>query len=275
MMNCIRSGSYWNADGFATERGVYNVRFENTVASGNTDGGYDLKSTDTVLVNVIAENNGRNFRLWGEVELINPTGIDPHKHGGSGGQFQIQLMNGAQVTVTGGIFVDSGSLTKVVLNDGSALITFNGTRFVYSGTLTEGSGIAGIDMQLVWHANTTGPYYRGEKYMTGTLQIPQDNHRKGTACCGGAGKDLISGRAGADAVSAGAGDDVIRFSGTGDGFDSVNGGTGSDRIEATATGTVIGLSSVSGVETISSNGYSSVTIAGTSAADHLDFTRSP
>ena len=91
MMNSMRSSSgYWNGDGFATERGVYGVRFENAVARGNADGGFDLKSTDTVLVNVVSEDNGRNFRLWGEIELINPTGIDPHKHGGTGGQYQFK-----------------------------------------------------------------------------------------------------------------------------------------------------------------------------------------
>ena len=63
---------YWNGDGFVTERGVYNVRFENTRAAGNADGGYDLKSIGTVLVNVVAEDNGRNFRLWGQAERSTP-----------------------------------------------------------------------------------------------------------------------------------------------------------------------------------------------------------
>ena len=88
MLNCIKTGTYYNGDGFATERGVYNVRFENTVARGNADGGYDLKSTGTVLVNALAEDNGRNFRLWGQVDLIDPIGIDPHQRGGTSGRVQ-------------------------------------------------------------------------------------------------------------------------------------------------------------------------------------------
>jgi Ca2+-binding RTX toxin-like protein len=49
-------------------------------------------------------------------------------------------------------------------------------------------------------------------------------------------------------------------------------GAGTDRIEATAKGTVIGLKSLSGVEVISANGIASVSIAGSSAGDLLDFT---
>ena len=58
------SNVYWNGDGFTTEGGNYNIRFENTVAFGNTDAGYDLKSSNTVLVNAVAEGNNRNYRFW-------------------------------------------------------------------------------------------------------------------------------------------------------------------------------------------------------------------
>ncbi len=86
------------------------------------------------------------------------------------------------------------------------------------------------------------------------------------------GKDVITGGAGNDTISAGAGDDLIRFAGTGEGFDSVDGGAGIDRIEAGAKGTKIGLTSVTGVELITSNGFASVSILGSSAANTLDFT---
>ena len=161
MMNAqSRVSDYWNGDGFATERGVYNVTFENTTAIGNADGGYDLKSTNTTLINAIAEDNGRNFRLWGDATLTNPTGIDPHKWGGSiGGQFQIQIMSGAEVTVTGGEFADSGTATAVVANEGGS-VTFNGTSFIHAtgGRLTTGTGTFGIDNALVKAVSATGVY---------------------------------------------------------------------------------------------------------------------
>ena len=86
------------------------------------------------------------------------------------------------------------------------------------------------------------------------------------------GKDVVTGGAGNDSISTGDGDDVIRFSGTGEGFDSVNGGDGNDRIEAGAKGTKIGLTSVTGIEVITSNGLASVSIVGSTAANNLDFT---
>src|SRR3546814_2568320 len=78
------AGAYFNGDGFASERGVYDVRFIDTVARGNTDGGYDLKSSGTVVVRALSEENGRNYRLWGEATLIDSVGLNPVLRGGIG-----------------------------------------------------------------------------------------------------------------------------------------------------------------------------------------------
>lgn len=85
------------------------------------------------------------------------------------------------------------------------------------------------------------------------------------------GKDVITGGSGNDVIASGGGDDLIRFKGTSAGYDSIDGGSGVDRIEAGSKGTVIGLSSVSGVEVITANGFASVSISGSSAANTLDF----
>ena len=85
----------------------------------------------------------------------------------------------------------------------------------------------------------------------------------------GAGPDTVIGGNGNDTLDAGAGDDVIQF-GLNDGFDAVTGGAGADRIEATANGAVIGLSSMTGIEVISANGFSGVTIVGSNAANTID-----
>ncbi|SDY45461.1 peroxidase family protein [Nitrosomonas sp. Nm33] len=87
---------------------------------------------------------------------------------------------------------------------------------------------------------------------------------------GSTGNDTINGGAGNDTINGGAGDDVILVPGT-SGFDTIDGGVGSDQIQATANDVVIGLSSLAGVEEISSGGFTGVRIAGTSAADTLDF----
>jgi hypothetical protein len=157
MENARDSGTgYWNGDGFVTERGVYGITFEDTVARGNADGGYDLKSTDTTLTRAIADGNGRNFRIWGETTLIEPVGLSPHKWGGTGGQYQIQLMNGGQATVVGGKFVDGGSATTVVVTEAGTNITFDHTIFIHANQLTSGPNIVGIDQSLVTQITATG-----------------------------------------------------------------------------------------------------------------------
>jgi hypothetical protein len=177
MLNCISPGSsssYWQGDGFVSERGTYDLRFENTVARGSGDGGYDLKSHGNVLINAVAEDNKINFRLWGTTELIDCTGIDPHKRGGIGAQSQVQVNSGGDVKVTRGDFVDSGSATKVVVDDSSGVIGFSGTHFVHAaGTLLKaGAGrdtIRGIDMSLVKEVAATGSYSsNGEIYLGST-----------------------------------------------------------------------------------------------------------
>ncbi|MBH1973674.1 MAG: FG-GAP repeat protein [Rhodobacteraceae bacterium] len=96
---------------------------------------------------------------------------------------------------------------------------------------------------------------------------------------GNAGKDVIDGRGGADHIDGGAGDDALSggdgndtfiYTGRTSGFDAVDGGTGDDRVIATADGTVIGISSVIGVETISAEGHSGVTLLGSAAANLID-----
>jgi hypothetical protein len=93
-------GGYWNGDGFVTERGVHNVRFVNTVATGSTDAGYDLKSTDTVLIGAYAADNKRNYRIWSDsITIIDSVSVDVHNRGGSGGTGHIQLATNAAVTL--------------------------------------------------------------------------------------------------------------------------------------------------------------------------------
>ena len=97
---------------------------------------------------------------------------------------------------------------------------------------------------------------------------------------GGVGRDTIIGDASAnrlegfegdDVLSGGAGDDAFVYRGTETGFDQIEGGSGVDRLEASEDQTVIGLSAISDVEEISSNGFSDVVITGTEGSDTLDF----
>jgi hypothetical protein len=141
-------GEYWNGDGFTTERGVYNVRFENTRAFGNTDAGYDLKSKDTVLKGAYAGKNKRNFRVWSDsVTLQDCTGDDPHKAGGSGSEAQVWLADNARATVVDSRFINSDKAAVFELSKGARLnlkgaVSYAGAGAVYS-ELAEGAAIDG------------------------------------------------------------------------------------------------------------------------------------
>lgn len=112
---------YWNGDGFSTERNVYRIRFEDTMASGNTDAGYDLKSSDTVLERAVAEDNKHNFKFWGrQIVASNCIGRNPHIRGGTGVQDQFEILEGADVSITGCQVDDSDARTTVFHVDGNA-----------------------------------------------------------------------------------------------------------------------------------------------------------
>jgi Ca2+-binding RTX toxin-like protein len=78
------------------------------------------------------------------------------------------------------------------------------------------------------------------------------------------------GGAGNDTISAGSGTDVIQFGGATEGFDAVDGQADADRIEATAVNTLIGLTSVVGVETITGGTFGGVRVVGSANADNLN-----
>lgn len=111
MKNNFGQGSasqYWNGDGFVAERGVHNLRFENTIASGNTDAGYDLKSSNTTLVNAIADRNNRNYRFWStSITLQDSTSLNPTFYGGNGDTAHVWLGSNAEATVDGLTFSDA------------------------------------------------------------------------------------------------------------------------------------------------------------------------
>lgn len=74
-------GTYWNGDGFADERDCFNIRYEDCEASGMTDGGFDLKSENVVLLRCKASGNKKNYRLWGSGVLTDCDSDDPVRQG--------------------------------------------------------------------------------------------------------------------------------------------------------------------------------------------------
>jgi serralysin len=109
------SSDYWNGDGFVAERGTYNLTFQDTVASGNTDAGYDIKGNNVTLIRASASGNNKNFRLWGSesVTMTDSVSTDPRYYGGIGKTSHAQFASGADVTLGNFRFSDTSGTTEV------------------------------------------------------------------------------------------------------------------------------------------------------------------
>lgn len=75
---------YWNGDGFSDERGNRAIQYLACVATGCSDGGFDLKSAGVLLAGCTARDNKRNYRLWGSGRLTNCRSENPQQRGGNG-----------------------------------------------------------------------------------------------------------------------------------------------------------------------------------------------
>lgn len=88
---------------------------------------------------------------------------------------------------------------------------------------------------------------------------------------GGDGADSLVGGGGDDTILGGSGDDQLQYAGDANGFDVVDGGAGSDdAIVATAANTVIGLTSLTGIERVSTGGFANVVAQGDAGDNVFD-----
>jgi hypothetical protein len=83
---------YWNGDGFSAERGNRRLLFRACAAWDNSDGGFDLKASDSMLDDCISGRNARNYRLWSSINASRLTSIEPNKVGGIGDTVHFALM---------------------------------------------------------------------------------------------------------------------------------------------------------------------------------------
>ncbi|WP_201833341.1 calcium-binding protein [Microvirga zambiensis] len=218
------STEYWNGDGFTTETGNYNIRFENTMASGNTDAGYDLKSSSTVLINTIAEGNNRNYRFWStSISMEGGQSLDPRYFGGSASTDHFWLADGAHAKISGGSILDrNANVTVFDLWKTGAVLEVDGTTI---DTMGKWSGL-GSNSQVVIITPPAPEPAPSPVPQTITSTAGHDELH------GTAGSDTIDGLGGNDALSGGGGSD--RLTG-GLGQDILSGGSGKDFFCFTAT----------------------------------------
>lgn len=122
------SAGYWQGDGITTESADYNITFERVSIYGDLDGGFDLKSTNTVLRNCHAEGNKRNYRIWGEANAYNCSSIKPGKNRSAnvnstqaGSDRHIYLSDTAFLRWHGGVLDHGSSTADMCESDGGDL----------------------------------------------------------------------------------------------------------------------------------------------------------
>jgi hypothetical protein len=147
---------YWNGDGFSDEGRNYGIRYEQCEARGCTDGGYDCKSADVVLDRCIAEDNKRNFRLWGATATLKScTSRNPNWRGAgreNGGPAHIWLGGRRARIDVRDLVVDGPGPVNVFEFEGSDThVLVDGYRFnVGKGAqVVEANGNPGNDVRFV------------------------------------------------------------------------------------------------------------------------------
>lgn len=106
--------TYYNADSFSSERNVTNVEFYRTIAAGNTDGGFDVKSFEARFNETISIDNKRNYRIWDKAFMNNIVSIAPFHRGGSGDAHHLGRYGDTGTTIVrDSNFINQDNLNKV------------------------------------------------------------------------------------------------------------------------------------------------------------------
>ncbi|HEY0623756.1 hypothetical protein [Sphingomonas sp.] len=254
---------YRNGDGFATERGTYNITLRNVIATGNSDGGLDLKSDNIVVDGAIVSGNGRNIRLWGTgAQLSNIVSLDAGAPLAGGNREHIWLAEGASATIDGAFFSDPGSPTLFNLAERNGTLTVRDYGLATgAGTVTSKKGSGSVlvldGQRVVVTAGTAG-----DDLIGGTAGAD--------ALLGGAGNDMLVGNAGDDALSGGAGADIL-VGGAGRDLLSYAGSAAAVQVDLTrltASGGDAGGDLFDGFEDVEGSAFAD-TLAGDAGANRL------
>jgi trimeric autotransporter adhesin len=204
-----------------------------------------------------------NDSLYGDLGddvIIGGTGDDLLSGGDGLDTFRFSGTTNGFDSIDGGL----GSDTISVLANGTIIgaTAIGGIETINAATFTGVSiaGSAGADTINLSSVAT----------ITGTI-TKIDGGAGDDSITGSSLNDTILGSADNDTLSGGAGNDIFQYTGTANGFDAVDGGLGADSLSALANATVIGLSSITDVETISAGTFTGVYIAGSANADTLNF----
>ncbi|HEY9217548.1 MAG TPA: calcium-binding protein [Phenylobacterium sp.] len=223
--NLYTGTAYWNGDGFVAEAGVYNVVIRDTVARNNGDAGYDIKSSNTLIENALAEGNKKNFRFWGDgVTAQNIIGLNPMLQGTNSSQDQVWVAAGSHVTLIGGTLSDSDEDTIVFNVESGAVLTLS-------------------NVNVSKNPNAFLDYLEGTarlEFAQIAPVVPASSPSASPTLLGGMANDQLVGTGGDELIRGEGGDDFMRGGGGadsmvgGDGFDDMHGNTGTDTLHGEA-----------------------------------------
>ncbi len=285
-------GDALSVAGLAADHGIVTI---------NKEGGYRITPTadyngPVTLTYTVVDGAGGATPATRTFTLA-PVNDAPHDLSLSGGTVAENAAGGTLVGTVSGADVDAGDTLSYSLLDNAggrfAVDAVTGRITVLEGSLLDFKTAAPHDLTVrttdaagaTYHETFTVQVADVKETQTRALTTGADAFRAGSdddwvidglrgndTITTLGGDDVLHGNLGDDVISTGAGDDIVTFSGTKDGFDTVDGGAGTnDRVHALANNTIIGLKSVTGVETISANGHSGVKIVGSAGGDTLDF----
>lgn len=228
----------------------------NDTMSGGTVTYANAPSAVTINLGVSGPQAG-----WGSDQFIYVDSLI----GSSGGDDLYGNTNANSIFGGNGADTIEGAAGDDTLDGGAGVDT---VAFVTANTGVE-VRLATTAAQLTWvgtdvllnFENIIGSSYRDLLYGDGGANLID----------GGAHNDDLTGGGGDDNLKGGTGDDQFFYSGTSNGFDAIEGGSGTDVALALADNTIIGLTSLTGVETVTANGFTGVSIAGSAVGDILDF----
>ncbi len=185
--------------------------------------------------------------------------------------YTLSQVNGASLAFKYGsdvLHVDIGSAADLAIAvQGSDLFLGAGAASVK---------LLGMSLGRLTSGNVT--FADGSKLLVGDNTTGNSNDKIDNTLVGGLGNDRLIGLGGNDKLDGKEGSDTYVLYGTGDGTDvfTDTGTSGTDRIVAGSVGTQIKMAgnfsaATSGIEAISGNGFSNVSILGGSGADNFNF----
>jgi hypothetical protein len=115
----LGADDFWNGDGFTCEPNTFDILFEDCVASGNSDAGFDVKSSRVTLLRCKSYGNTANYKLWGKKKAVIRECIseNPVRRGGAQPPRHVTAPWGANILVENGRFTDQNPRAVVFHTD--------------------------------------------------------------------------------------------------------------------------------------------------------------